>query len=226
MDGEFLFPGNVFEAKSNPYIEIHGSDGQVQAHISQPGTYELTWTDGKKSIVKAEDEVKEIPVTGSWELSFDPEWGGPEKVIIDELKSWTEFAEEGIKYYSGTAVYKKVFEISNADLTKNCIILDLGNLHELADVHLNGKRIGNVWHSPFSLDISDAVNEGINELELEVVNLWPNRLILDGRLPDKKRLTTTNVIKFEAEEAENHLRKSGLIGPVTIQFSKIYDIQN
>jgi len=94
--------------------------------------------------------------------------------------------------------------------------LDLGNLHEMATVKLNGHIVGNVWCPPFTLNVTDYLMEGTNHLEIEVVNLWPNRLILDGRLPKEKRLTKTNVYKFEAEDAEKYLRKSGLIGPVKI----------
>ena len=169
-----------------------------------------------KSIIEIDEGIKEIPIQGSWELSFDPEWGGPEKIVVDELKSWTEFEEEGIKYYSGTTVYKKEFEFSKSSMREYRTTLDLGNLHELAMVKLNGNIVGNVWCSPFTLDVTDYLVEGTNHLEIEVVNLWPNRLILDGRLPKDERLTKTNVNKFEAEDAERYLRKSGLIGPVKI----------
>ena len=178
----------------------------------------------KKSLVKVENETGRYPIPGSWELSFDPEWGGPEKVVIDELKSWTEFTEEGIKYYAGTAVYKKEFEFSIANLKGNRVMLDLGNLHELADVRLNGEWIGNVWCSPFTLDVTDALKEGANLLKIEVVNLWPNRLILDGRLPLDNRLTKTNVNKFEAEDAEKYLRRSGLLGPVELKIIYIDEL--
>jgi len=215
-DGEPLFPGNTFAANNKPHIEIYGINGQLQAHILEPGTYELSWFHGDKSIVEVNENIKEIPIRGSWELSFDPEWGGPEKVVVDELNSWTAFEEEGIKYYSGSAVYKKSFEFSKASMKEYKTTLDLGNLHEMATVKLNGHIVGNVWCPPFTLNVTDYLMEGTNHLEIEVVNLWPNRLILDGRLPKEKRLTKTNVYKFEAEDAEKYLRKSGLIGPVKI----------
>jgi len=215
-DGNPLFTGRTFENTSGPYFEIRGINGKFQAHISEPGTYELTWVDGKKSVVEVDEGTQKLQIRGSWELSFDPEWGGPEKVVVDDLKSWTEFEEEGIKYYSGTAVYRKEFELSNTSLAENKTILDLGNLHELATVMLNGNTVGNVWCPPFTLDVTDYLVEGTNHLEIEVVNLWPNRLILDGRLPKNERLTKTNVDKFEAEDAEKYLRRSGLMGPVKL----------
>jgi hypothetical protein len=215
-DGEPLFPGNIFETRSRPYIEFHGIDGQLQADISVPGSYELTWFDGTKSVLVVDEGLREIPIRGSWGLSFDQEWGGPERVVIDDLKSWNEYEEEGIKYYSGTAVYKKEFEFPKSSMIENKTILDLGNLHELARIKLNGNMAGNVWCSPFTLNVTDYLVEGTNHLEIEVVNLWSNRLILDGRLPKDERLTKTNVNKFEVEDADKYLRKSGLIGPVKL----------
>jgi hypothetical protein len=102
-------------------------------------------------------------------------------------------------------------------MRENKAILDLGNLHELATVKLNGNLVGKVWCPPFTMNIEDYLVEGTNHLEIEVVNLWPNRLILDGRLQEDKRLTKTNVNKFEVEDAEKYLRESGLIGPVKIE---------
>ena len=84
-DGKSLFPVNVFEVGSNPYIVIFKKGEELNAQVTKSGEYELTWSDGKKSLVNAEDEIVEYPILGSWELSFDPEWGGPEKVVIDEL---------------------------------------------------------------------------------------------------------------------------------------------
>jgi hypothetical protein len=224
-DGRSFFPGNVYETKSTPFIEIEHNAGKIKARIAEPGVYELTWLNGKKSTVKVEEGINEMPIEGSWELSFDLEWGGSEKLIVDELKSWTEFRDEGIKYYSGTAVYKNEFEFSLANLKGNHATLDLGNLHELATIVLNGKTLSTVWCFPYLADVTNELKEGTNTLEIKVVNLWPNRLILDGILPVNKRLTKTNVNKFEAEDAEKYLRQSGLIGPVKLKMVSVTNIQ-
>ncbi|MCK5281572.1 MAG: hypothetical protein KAK04_23635, partial [Cyclobacteriaceae bacterium] len=217
-DGRSFFPGNQFETKPNPYIELINEDGQFRAHVTEPGDFELTWSDGKKSLVKVENAIAEQPISGSWELSFDTAWGGPEKVSIDELKSWTEFSDEGIKYYSGTATYNKSFSISKKEIKNKKLLLDLGNVQEMAAIKINGQQMPVKWSAPFVFDITKHVKAGINNLEVEVVNMWPNRLILDGRLPEEKRLTKTNVSKFETEDAEKYLRASGLLGPVKVRF--------
>ena len=50
-------------------------------------------------------------------------------------------------------------------------------------------------------------------MEIDVVNLWPNRLVGDAALPPEKRFTKTNVVP----EADWQLLPSGLLGPVTLR---------
>ena len=66
-------------------------------------------------------------------------------------------------------------------------------MNYLARVRLNGKRLGVVWTAPWRVDISGVVKEKGNELEIEVVNTWLNRLVGDAHLPPEKRVAKTNV---------------------------------
>jgi hypothetical protein len=91
--------------------------------------------------------------------------------------------------------------------------LDLGEVREIAEVWLNGKPLGVLWKKPFAVKLEGA-RAGVNELEIEVVNLWPNRLIGDQSLPEEKRFTKTNISKFTANSP---LMPSGLLGPVTVR---------
>ena len=61
-------------------------------------------------------------ISGAWQVSFDPKWGGPkEPVTFEKLDDWTQRAEPGIKYFSGTAVYTKTFDLPDSKLrTPNC----------------------------------------------------------------------------------------------------------
>ena len=77
------------------------------------------------------------------------------------------------------------------------------------------------WSAPFRFDITQYIHAGDNRLEVEVVNLWPNRLIGDGRLSQEQRRTQTNIKKFEQPGSEKYLRESGLLGPVKLQFLKV-----
>jgi alpha-L-rhamnosidase len=153
-------------------------------------------------------------LTGPWTIQFDPKWGGPTNaVIFNELKDWSTQSDPAIKYYSGTAVYRKVFNLPEPR-TLNPLFLSLGVVHELARVRLNGKDLAVVWCAPWRVDISSAVKSGKNDLEIEVVNLWPNRLIGDLAKPEEQRLTWT--IVDHRHKANSNLFPSGLLGPVRL----------
>lgn len=166
-----------------------------------------------------------------WTVSFDPKWGGPEKVVFNQLDDWTKNANEGIKYYSGIARYRQSINLQEADKSKN-FYLDLGEVYDLARVYVNGKNMGVIWAAPYRIKITDALVSGENKIDIEVANLWPNRLIGDEQKPDdgikngqwpewlvnhqprtSGRYTFTTA-KFYQKDSE--LLKSGLIGPVRI----------
>lgn len=170
---------------------------------------------------------------GPWEVSFDSKWGGPANTSFDTLADWTTLHNEGIKYYSGTAVYRKTFDLPQSVTGKSQLWLDLGEVCNIARVKLNGKPLGVVWTAPWKVAIGDLVEDKQNVLEIEVTNLWPNRLIGDERLPDdgidqngwpdwlvtgkprpSKRYTFTT---YRHYGADSPLLRSGLLGPVVIQ---------
>jgi hypothetical protein len=157
-------------------------------------------------------------ISGPWTVHFDPKWGGPESAQFDSLVDWTTRPEPGIKFYSGTATYKKTFELPPRTpeapaMRDQTLYLDLGDVRELAEVKVNGKSCGIVWTPPFRADITGAVKPGENKLEIEVVNFWPNRIIGDANLPPDQHLTKTNIRNLKANTA---LMESGLLGPVRI----------
>jgi len=151
---------------------------------------------------------------GAWEVSFDPKWGGPEKVTFDKLYDWTKSQDDGIKYYSGIAAYRKSFVRPESLVEGSEIWLNLGKVHEIARVRLNGKDVGVVWCAPWRIDISGALKAGNNDLEIEVANLWPNRLIGDAGKPESERFTWT--IQGHPYNAKSQLLPSGLLGPVQL----------
>lgn len=169
-------------------------------------------------------ERRNIPVlthaadlSGLWTVKFDPEWGGPESVVFDQrqLEDWTNRSEPGIRYYSGKATYENTFDLPQ-DLRKpgRRLFLDLGRVENVAEVRLNGQDLGVVWTAPWHVEITSAVRPANNQLEIDVVNLWPNRLIGDAKLPEDQRFTVTNVKKFKADFP---LLPSGLLGPVMLR---------
>jgi len=157
-----------------------------------------------------------MEVKSPWTVKFDPQWGGPESVEFSELVDWTKRPEEGIKYYSGKATYVKTFEL-NGGAPRHAgsrMYLNLGELNNVAEVRLNGQELGVLWARPFRVEISGAVKSGKNELEIDVVNLWPNRLIGDAGLPVEKWFTKTNMRKYTKDSP---LMPSGLLGPVVLE---------
>ncbi len=153
-------------------------------------------------------------ITGPWTVQFDPKWGGPESAEFDNLMSWTQRPEPGIKYFSGTAIYHKTFDLPEAlRRPGQRLTLDLGDVKNLAEVRLNGKNLGILWAVPFRVDVTDAIKPTGNSLEIEVVNFWPNRIIGDQLLAPEKRLTRTNIRKLTKETP---LMDSGLLGPVSL----------
>lgn len=103
------------------------------------------------------------------------------------------------------------------------IILDLGRVKEIAEVHVNGKNMGNSWHAPFRLNITEGLTQGANELKVEVVRTINNALIRDARLPKEQQRMKTNIARLPNAWmnpfAEAKLTEDGLIGPVKIYFT-------
>tara|TARA_R110002050_G_scaffold141496_2_gene266710 strand:+ start:66441 stop:69734 length:3294 start_codon:yes stop_codon:yes gene_type:complete len=135
-------------------------------------------------------------------------------VVFDDLVDWAKSADEKIKYYSGTAVYKTAFNMEGLPADGTCYI-NLGNVSVMAKAKLNGQDIGGVWIAPYRLNVTGVLQQGQNELEIEVVNLWRNRMIKDKMLPEAEKYTWT-VVEDIAEGEQPH--SSGLMGPVSIEF--------
>jgi hypothetical protein len=100
------------------------------------------------------------------------------------------------------------------------LIIDLGNVKEMASVKINGQKLQIIWSAPFRFDLTSYLKAGTNSLEVEVVNMWVNRLIGDGKLPENERITKTNINKFNVPDADQYLRVSGLMGPVKLMMIK------
>ncbi|NQU85239.1 MAG: glycoside hydrolase family 2 [Mariniphaga sp.] len=209
------FPNNQLEIRNTPYIDLYKTADNYAADIFIQGKYELTWSDGQISQLNTKNKSNLI-VDAPWEVTFDKKLGGPGKTQFHKLISWIDSDDENIKYYSGTAIYKNHFKLEKEDIDNTKLVLDLGNVQEMASVIINGNQLPVQWISPFRFNITPFIKQGNNEIKVEVVNMWPNRLIGDSKLPKEKRITNTNVNKFYNQGSEKYLRASGLIGPVKI----------
>jgi hypothetical protein len=166
------------------------------------------------------DLKESTELTGSWMISFDPKWGGPATVTFPELMSWTNRPEDGIRYYSGTATYRKTFDGRKhfkAGQRPEHLFLDLGRVEDVAEVRLNGKNLGVLWCAPWRVEITDAVRQEGNILEVDITNVWSNRVVGDLNLPAENRYTRTHdAFRFDFLTAKTPLASSGLLGPVRI----------
>lgn len=125
-----------------------------------------------------------VGARGPWTVHFTPGWGAPEQVVLPNLVSWPDHGDKGVKYFSGTATYIGDIEVPASFLAAGLSpVLDLGDVGVIARVRLNGKDLGILWKAPFFVATGSALRAGRNRLEIDVTNLWPNRMIGDEQLP-------------------------------------------
>ncbi|WP_240671102.1 glycosyl hydrolase [Lacibacter luteus] len=149
-----------------------------------------------------------------WVLKFDTSAGGPKaSVYFPKLKSWSE-GDSSIRYYSGSVVYSKVVEVTSLNgLPPSEVSLKLSSVYNIATVKVNGVDCGTVWVQPYSVDITKAIKEGANIIEIIVSNTWHNRLIGDQLLPEAKRITWTTA-PFRLKDKT--LLPAGIVGEVQL----------
>lgn len=243
----------TFRAEGEPelWMGTNGETRKITDYTSENGittisleffpyeSYFITFSGDKKKLAIAKTGKGNFPtfskiktIKGSWNVSFDSKFGGPENIEFDELQDWTDNEMRGIKYYSGIVTYKKTLIIENLEDKKYYI--DLGIVNDIARVKLNGKDMGVIWCAPWRIDISEALKEGENNLEIEVANRWINRLLGDKSEPEKYARTVkfdnglmggkeykVGRYTFTTKSAMGSFNfteplSSGLLGPVTI----------
>ncbi len=154
-------------------------------------------------------------IDNTWKVDFRNKDIGPKvPVIFETLSDWSKSGNEKIRYYSGTANYKTSFEVKSIPDTQE-LFINLGNIGVMAHVKLNDIDVGVTWIAPYRLNVTNCLKEGDNTIEIEVVNLWRNRLLKDNQLPENERYTWHLVDDIKDGE-EPHT--SGLIGPVSIEY--------
>ncbi|HEU4903962.1 MAG TPA: glycosyl hydrolase, partial [Flavisolibacter sp.] len=165
-------------------------------------------------LLPARTDAGVTTIEGPWTVSFQPNRGAPASATFDKLRSYTEYSDAGVKYFSGTATYTKSLTVPARPIGKGTRLwLDLGEVKNLAEVIVNGKSLGVVWKQPFRMDLTNALKTGENKLEIRVTNLWVNRLIGDQQPDVKQKITSTTMPFFQANSA---LLPSGLLGPVKL----------
>jgi hypothetical protein len=218
----------------------------------QHGTALLAWRNadytvkrasGKSEVFSVANVPSPILLNGPWEVRFPPNHGVPESLKMGKLTGWSDYGEFAIRKFSGTATLTTTFDFNSPlPAAHEEIWLDLGDVHVMAEVQLNGEPLGTLWAAPYRVEVGSKLRPGKNTLAVSVTNLWVNRLIADagqpdggkffdtgalaewpewikdGKLPEKsQRLTFTTWKHWKPESLPP---PSGLRGPVTLRFAK------
>ncbi len=194
------------------------ADGRttVPLHLEPWGTvfvvFRKATSESSQTLPKV-TESKAADVEGPWKVSFEPDRGAPPSTTLDKLISWSDSTDAGVKYFSGAGTYTKTIQAS-ADWFKkgSQLWIDLGDVKNLAEVTVNGKNLGVVWHTPYRIDVTSALKPGANEVSIKVINAWVNRLIGDEQ-PGATKYTFADVKPYKANSP---LVPSGLLGPVAV----------
>ncbi len=210
-----LAEGGVPEPESPPTLELVSNPGHSRASgnpallIWRNGRYTLHDHAGAAHSFQVSGIEPPVEIGGPWRVSFPPDLGAPPEVTLPRLISLHKHSEAGVRYFSGTATYSHTFHFApGGDSTSSAVreggralyeqgaakryFLDLGRIYVIAEVHVNGRNLGSLWKPPFRLDITDALRDGNNHLEVLVTNLWPNRMIGDEHLPPENEYTTAS----------------------------------
>jgi hypothetical protein len=205
---EFAFAGTF--AEPVPMVAFTtAAGGKPSALIGQPGHYVVSRASGASQVIDA-PALEPMPVNGPWQVAFPAGWGAPASITLDQLISWPDHPDPGVQHFSGTATYRTSFELPAAPGPEARAYLDLGEVAVMARLRLNGHDLGILWKSPFVVDITSALVKGANQLTIDVVNLWINRMIGDESLPeDTRRLPDGLIAEWPKWLLENQPRPSG-----------------
>jgi len=203
------------EKSSANYCVTTDNNGIASFRSADTISATATYVSGKQKAIIIKPTTSKV-IGGEWNVSFVPKLGTPFQLKFPELIDFSKHTDKEVMYFAGTATYAKTVKISKKEFTKGKrIVLDLGEMNDLAQVKINGVDKGTLWYPPFKVDITDALKNGNNTIEIAVTNNWANRLIGDEKEPaDFEWGTDRGVEKGHAMKAypdwflKNELRPS------------------
>ena len=113
--------------------------------------------------------------TGDWWMTFDLGSEGVRTERAANLFDWSQSADDRLRYYSGTVTCRTTFRWKNRRARR--VVLELGEVHDVAAVRVNGKPCGTAWTAPYEVDVTEALQQGDNTIVIEVSNTWANALL-------------------------------------------------
>ncbi|SPE21619.1 Coagulation factor 5/8 type domain protein [Candidatus Sulfotelmatomonas gaucii] len=222
VDGKTPELWDAATGKTQPAsYQIANARTTVPLHLDPYGTTFVVFRDPAAATSRQIPKPAETRITDlddalnqDWDVRFQSDRGAPDSAHFDRLTSWSASANDGVKYFSGTATYSKTIEVPESVLKPGAQLwLDLGEVNDIADVSINGKDLGIAWKTPFRIDVTDALKPGSNQIDIQVTNLWVNRMIGDQQPWALKKYTFTD---FTPYKADSPLLRSGLLGPVRL----------
>lgn len=206
FDGQKVYPS------IQTGIRMYGMQN-YDVYSTRPGSYAIALSDGRHEALTIPASTETPKFQGVWTLTFPGGWGAPQSVDMPVLKSWTDSSIPGVRYFSGTATYRRILYVPEEDVADHRQIwMDLGSVREVSTVTVNGENLRTLWHPPFLLRIDPALHAGSNSISIAVTNLWPNRLIGDLQ-PGAVHYTKTNIHEYTKDSP---LLPSGLLSPVNV----------
>ena len=167
MRDDSIFVDAIAIAAGKNYVRLKWQEKvfEKQFVASAPAKFELsdTW----KFKPKDDSFPEEIRSAGTWT---------EQQTIAQPNGSTIAHAHP---YFSGTGVYSQKFILEQSLFDSNRkFILDPGEIKEIIEVWLNGKKIGErCWH-PMTSDITNELRAGENEIELRITNTPANSYML------------------------------------------------
>jgi hypothetical protein len=165
-----------------------------------------------------------LPISTPWQVEFLT--GGPELPNSYESPHptpWTGRGDARADAFSGTASYRTTFGLDPAAWPSGAssLLLDLGEVNQVARVRLNGRDLGCLIMPPYQVPVSrDLLKQNGNSLVVEVTNTGANRLRdLDLRKVPWRIFHDINFVSITYKPihpAKWPVQSSGLLGPVRL----------
>ncbi|MFO1450063.1 MAG: glycosyl hydrolase [Opitutaceae bacterium] len=180
-----VHPVRIADANQNPLWladAVSTTRGGVYINAATDAV-RVTWSDGREQTIGLGSAPVEVPIDTPWSMDAETPLGERSHHTFATLRAWNEEAPP-LKSFSGTAIYRTEFVLPElSEAVKSNLLLDLGDVRDLAHVTLNGTSLGTLWTPPFVVDATSALRPGRNSLVVEVRNRWVNRLMADHALP-------------------------------------------
>ena len=197
-------------------LAAHGSGFVVFRKGASPRTVPAS-TDENATAAARTATPSPLVLDNDWTVEFTAPFDAPPKLMLAHVGAWTQQRSPELRYFAGSGKYRHIVTVPPDWRAKaGRIELELGRLWSIGEVWVNGVSLGVVWAAPFSVDCTKVLRDGANEIVVEVISTWHNRLVGEarGELP---KHTRTNITLSQRKAWKDHEPiEAGLFGPVRL----------